>query len=176
MAGETPAKPCDAGSWLPAPRCLEAIQAIDGAGAGRHEGHLRLLPAVGADHVVHCARPAVSLRGAPSCPAFGTAPGLVLKPARLIELLLPRREEEIATAVTALQRPVRETHRLAPPKNVAQRPGRMTGLPPLALRGDFSAPDANLEGRVTEGSKRGYSRSAMDQKRVAGRAVGNAPK
>src|SRR4029077_3500161 len=119
---------------LAASHRLEAVQAVDRAGAGRHEGHLRLLPAVGADHVVHRARPAVAFSRPPSRPAFGTAPGLVLKPSRMVELLLPRREEEIATAVTALKRPARKAHPWPPPAMVAQRPGRRRpALPPSAL-------------------------------------------
>src|SRR5487761_95085 len=124
-------------SRLAATYSLETVQAVHRAGACRHERHLGLLAAVRADDVVHGARPAVAFSGAPCRPAFGTAPGLVLKPARLIELLLPRREEEIATAVTALQRPVRETHLWPPPICRSEARTDVTGLPPLALRGRF---------------------------------------
>src|SRR4029077_6659669 len=72
----------------------------------------------------------------PGRPALGTAPGLVLKPARLVELLFPRREEEIATAVTALQRPVRKAHPRPPPA-IGRSEARTdpTGTSPLSASG-----------------------------------------
>src|SRR6266700_1069940 len=114
---------------------LEAVQAVDRPGPGGHERHLRLFAAVGADHIVHDPRPAVALGRAARRPAFRTPAGLVLEPARLVELLLPGREDEITPTVTALQRPVRETHRLASPKSRSEAPDVVDRSTPSSVAG-----------------------------------------
>src|SRR5438046_256489 len=71
---------------------LEAIQAVHRPRPCGHERHLGRLAAVRADHVVHHPRAAVPIGLPPSGAAFRATARLVLKPTRLIELLLPRRE------------------------------------------------------------------------------------
>src|SRR5439155_18570631 len=93
-----------------APHGLEAIHAVDGPGPGGDERHLRGLPAVGADDVVHLAVGPAPVRRAPRAPAFRAATRLVHEPSRLIELLLARSKRELATTVATSQDPVDETH------------------------------------------------------------------
>ena len=111
--------------YLAATYRLEAVQAVHRSCPRGHKRHLGRLAAVRADHVVHDPGPtAVAVRRAPCRPALRAATGLVLKPPRLIELLLPRRKEKLTPAVATRQRPIHEAHRPGLPLKFALRPGR----------------------------------------------------
>src|SRR5438270_7920159 len=94
------------------PDGLKAVGAVDGAGAGRQEGHLGRLAAVGADDVVHFARTPVAagVAGPAGLPAVVTAAGLVHQAPLGVELLLTGGEDELFAAVAAGQRLVGEAH------------------------------------------------------------------
>src|SRR5207248_1255968 len=100
------------GSCLPA-HGLEAVRAVDGAGAGREEGHLGRLAAVGADDVVHLPRSplaAVAAAGPAGLPAVVAPSRLVHQPALGIELLLAGGEGEPPPTVAAGQGLVCKAH------------------------------------------------------------------
>src|SRR5207248_5942573 len=82
---------------------LEAVRAVDRAGAGGQEGHLGGLAAVGADDVVHLPRsplPAAVGAGPAGLAAFVAAPRLVHEATLGVELLLAGGEGEFPAAVT----------------------------------------------------------------------------
>src|SRR5947209_8597821 len=84
------------------PNGLEAVGAVDRAGSGGQERHLRRLAAVGADHVVHLAGTplaAAAVTGAPGLPAVVAAPGLVHQAPLGVELLLAGGEDELFAAI-----------------------------------------------------------------------------
>ena len=118
-----------------------------GLSVAKPDRHLCRLAAVRADDVVHHARPPVPVRR-PTCrAALGATPGLVLETPRLVELLLPRREEELPTAVTARQRPIHEAHRLASLEWFSRSEAAAV-LPTYPLRvadRDFNSPNRTLE-------------------------------
>src|ERR1700737_2917676 len=87
------------GYLLAAAYSLEAVQAVHRPRARRHEWHLRLLSTVRADHIVHGPRAAVSLRRPAGRPALRATPRFVLEPSRLVELLLPSREQKLPPTV-----------------------------------------------------------------------------
>src|SRR5947209_1424153 len=91
---------------------LEAVRAVDGAGAGGQEGHLGRLAAVRADDVVQLPRAALAtaVARAPGLAAVVAAPGLVHQTALRVELLLAGGEDELFAAVAAGQRLVAEAH------------------------------------------------------------------
>src|SRR6266851_1749400 len=85
-------------------RRLEAVMTVDGPAAGRHERHLRQLPAVAADHVVHdAARATRAVLLPPSVAAVDAAARLVLQSPRLVKLLLAGGEYEVPATVAANQ-------------------------------------------------------------------------
>src|SRR6266487_394878 len=94
-----------------APVSLEAVEAVDRPAPRGNERDLRQPSAAVADHVVHGPRgpgstAAVAL---PACvAALHTAARLVLQPLRRVELLLPHREHELPSTVTAVQQLVNE--------------------------------------------------------------------
>src|SRR6266540_616049 len=95
---------------LPA-RALEAVQAVHGPAARRHERHLGQPSAAVADHVVHDAlRPAGAVALPAVVAALRAAARLVLQSLGRVELLLAGREHELLTTVTARQQLVDETN------------------------------------------------------------------
>src|SRR5262245_39706588 len=78
---------------------------------------------------MHDLCPAVAVRLTAGRPALRAAARLVLQPTRLVELLLPGREQEFTAAVATGQSLIHEAHghRQRPPLEIAPRPGRCGG-------------------------------------------------
>src|SRR5581483_3432641 len=146
---------------------LEAVEAVHRTAPRRHKRNLGRLAAVRADHVMQDARAAVAVGRPAGGAALGAAPGLVLKPPRLVELLLPSREQELATTVATRQRAIHESyrHRTRPPRNSRfplRGHRRISPVYPLELVGrDNSAPDNNLETGLNLGLPRFSGRDGL---------------
>lgn len=142
------------GSSVRPRRLLDRANAVEAAAAVNRlvppgqEGNHGLSPTVGADDRMHLPRGtplrassatnAILALGLPLSPALGAARWIVQQPLQLVELLLPRGEHEVLTAVSAPKRPVYKAHQLGPSFDTLSL-GRLDGSVGRSLYGRSSS-------------------------------------